>query len=179
MLSVEEAIQIISNGSESVGRFNKKDFNLLMLALANDTEFEIEVGKVKGGNLNLSKIMPTKEFRKWCKKFLISSGMDKKEASKVLSSDFLFESMDGLYEFFATAVYMYMEYGNKFDFIPREDFKGSIYLDKIKSSTTTKDEYSPKDRVYLGQIETTTGEYKKLKTKSTCPKWLKTRKKIK
>jgi len=179
MITVDEVIEIISNNSENVGRFNKRDFNLLMTALANDNDFEVEVGKLKGGNLNLSKIMPTKEFRKWCKKFLISSGMDKKEASKVLSPEFMFESMDGLYEFFASAVYFYMEKGNKFDFIPREDFKGSIYLDDVDESSTIRDEYSPKDRVYLGKIETTTKKYKKLKAKSTCPKWLKSRKKIK
>lgn len=164
--------------SEKVNRFNKRNFNELMLELANNVDFKFEVAKYSKGSLKLEEIMPTKDFRNWCKKLLITCGMDKKEASKVLKNDFTIETMNGLYNFFAAAVYTYMSQGNKFDMIPTKDFKGSIYLNKVPKKKKTTKYYSPKDRSYLGEFETTTGDYVKLKSSSECPKYLQSRKRI-
>lgn len=163
---------------EKINRFNKKKFNEHMLRLINDNNFKFEISKYSKGNIKLTEIMPTKEFRKWCKKLLIQSGMDKKEASKVLKEDFTIESMNGLYEFFAAAVYTYMEDGNKFDFMPTSNFKGSIYINKVPKSKKISKYYSPKDRSYIGEFETEIGEHVKLRSSSECPKYLKSRKKV-
>ena len=165
--------------ADKVNRFNKKKFNDHMLKLINDNDFKFEVSRFSNGELKLHEIMPTKEFRKWCKKLLIQAGMDKKEASKVLKGDFTIESVQGLYEFFACAVYSYMEEGNKFDFIPTSDFKGSLYLSKVPKTKKTSKYYSPKDRSFIGEFEIETSEHTKLKSSSECPKYLKKRKKVK
>ena len=161
-----------------VNRFNKKNFNDLMLELANNTEFKFEVAKYSKGSLKLEEIMPTKEFRNWCKKLLIQCGMDKKEASKVLKEEFTFETMNGLYNFFVAAVYTYMSKGNKFDMIPTKEFKGSLYLSNVPKTKKVAKYYSPKDRSFIGEFETSTGSHVKLKASSECPKYLQSRKKV-
>lgn len=161
-----------------VNRFNKKNFNDLMTRLANDTDFKFEVAKISHGNLKLEEIMPTKEFRNWCKRLLIQAGMDKKEASKVLKEDFLIENMNGIYNFFVCAVYTYMKEGNKFDFIPTKDFKGSIHLSDVPKSKKKAKYYSPKDRSFIGEFETETDAHTRLRASSECPKYLQKRKKV-
>lgn len=166
------------NEKIKINRFNKKKFNELMIELANDTDFKYEVSKYSNGDLKVVEIMPTKDFRNWCKKLLIQAGMDKKEANRVLKEDFVIENMNGLYEFFATAVYTYMSRGNKFDFMPTKDFKGSIYLNKVKKTKKVSKYYSPKDRSYIGEYEVTKDEHTILKSSSGCPKYLSSRKKV-
>ena len=72
--------------ADKVNRFNKKKFNDHMLKLINNNDFKFEVSRFSKGELKLHEIMPTKEFRKWCKKLLIQAGMDKKEVVDLLIS---------------------------------------------------------------------------------------------
>ena len=63
--------------------------------MANDVEFKARVAKVQKGELvDIEEIMVTSEFRKWCKKLLEKAGYDKAESAKVLTSEFLIDSMD-------------------------------------------------------------------------------------
>jgi hypothetical protein len=181
-LSVEEAIKTItgdcSKNSDKL-RFNRKKFNLLMTALANDVDFTTHIAKVVGDGYELTRIMPTKQFRLWCKKLLEKAGMDRTESKKVLSSDFEIDNVDGLYEFFASAIYMYIdECKSEFDLLPKEDFKGGIYLKHVPEKTRKNVKtYSPKDRSFLGEYDETIKAHKELKLGATIPKYLKIREK--
>ena len=110
ILTVQEALASMQaktneKGKKVINRFNKKNFTTLMTALANDLDFKAEVAKVKKGELDsVEEVMVTKEFRKWCKKLIEKAGVDKSESERVLSPDFEIDNMEGLYEFFATAL---------------------------------------------------------------------------
>ena len=169
-----------ANGKVVINRFNKKNFTKLMTAMANDTEFKTEYAKSKNGEISeVEDIMVTKEFRKWCMKLLEKAGVDKNESVRIMDGNFQFPSMEGFYEFFSTALYKYIDAGNQFDFIPNKEFKGSIYMKNVDEKTTVADAHSPKDRSYLGTYETTKKKHKEIGVKSTCPKWLIKRSKIK
>lgn len=178
-ITVQEIIESIKPAVGERGRFNKKKFTTLMKALANDIEFQAKVAKVKKGELeSVESIMVTKGFREWCKKLLEKAGVDKNESNIVLSSDFTIDNMDGLYEFFVTAIYEYINSGNQFDFLPTEDFKGSIYIKNVPEKVSVTDAYSPQDRTYLGTFETTKKAHKELGIKSGCPAFLKNKKPV-
>ena len=89
------------------------------------------------------------------------------------------DTMDGLYEFFATALYEYMKAGNRFDLIPREDFKGSLSVVKKPKDKKVRDSRDPKTGKSLGTFEYTNESYHSVVASSPCPSYLKGRKKIK
>ena len=161
-----------------VNRFNKKKFNEFMRDLANNLDYSYETTKFINGEIKSKKIESTKEFRRWCKRLLMSAGMDKKDADRVTKGDFVINDMNGLYDFFTSAMYEYMNDGNKFDLIPTKDFKGSIYLKDIPKTKKKSKQYSPKDRSYIGEFEIEKDHHKQLKSSSTCPKYLIKRKKV-
>lgn len=183
-MTVTEALETMrakadAKGKKTINRFNKKNFNLLMTAMANDLEFKTKVAKVKKGELDsLEEIMVTKDFRKWCKKLVEKMGVDKTESEKVLTSEFTIPDMEGMYEFFVTALYEYLNAGNQFELLPKEDFKGLIYLKDVDEKTTVSPAYSPQDRTYLGTFETTKKKHKEVAAKSSCPSFLSSRKKV-
>ena len=184
VLTVKEVLEEISatrkeNGSFNYNRFNKKNFEKLMKAMLNDPNFKTEVAKVKDNNLEIEEIEVSKEFRKFCKRVIEKAGVDKAESERILSEEFTFDNVSGLYEFFATAMYLYIEKGNRFDLIPKKDFKGSVSLKEVAKSTKTSAAHSPQTREYLGDFEVTKEAHKVLTIKSSCPKYLKTRKKVK
>ena len=184
VMSVKEALEEIKakpgkNGKIVINRFSKKSFNSLMKAMINDPDFSAKVAKVKGGDLeSVETVMVTKGFREWIKKLLEKAGIDKTESAMALSSDFEIDNVDGLYEFFVTAVYEYMAAGNRFDFMPTEDFKGGIEIKEVAEKTTIADAHSPQDRSYLGTFKTTKKAHKELKVKTSCPSFLAKREKV-
>ena len=185
IISVEEVLNEMTasrkeNGSFNYNRFNKKNFEKLMKAMLNDPDFTTEVAKAKKGDLDsVESIAVTQGFRKFCKRVIEKSGVDKKESERILTDEFSFDNVDGLYEFFATALYLYIEKGNRFDLIPKKNFKGSIALKNVKKSTKTTSAHSPQTREYLGDFEVTKEEHNVLVVKSSCPAYLKSRKKVK
>lgn len=175
ILSVEEALEVI-NKKGGYNRFNKKNFETLMVALLNDNTFNTKIAKYRKGNLNVEEIFPTKKFRHWCKKLLESTGMDRKDAEVVLSDDFKIDNVDGIYDFFMAAAYEYMKDGNHFDFPSKEDFQGSIYLKKVKGSKKKTKQYNPKNRELIGTYLIEKEDHVELCSKSSCPSYLKKRK---
>lgn len=158
---------------KKTNRFNKKKFNEYMLELMNDPAFTVEIVRNRQDGLKRKEINPTKEFRNWCKKTLEKCGMDKKEASAIMSKDFQFDTADGLYDFFISVMYDYMEKGNKIDFIPKEDFKGTLSLVEVPEKETKRKHYNPQDRSFLGEFKEKKKKHKELRVKSSCPKYLK------
>lgn len=186
-ITVQEALASMrakegKDGKTVINRFNKKNFTALMTAMANDPEFTAKVVKVKNSEIDsIEEVMVTKGFREFCKKIVEKAGVDKKESAIVLTSSFEFSNSDlnGLYEFIADAIYEYMAAGNQFDFLPTEDFKGSISLKNVGEVTKTAEAFSPKDRASLGIYKTTKKAHKELTVKSSCPSFLKSRVKVK
>ena len=187
IMTVEEALASMKakegkNGKPVINRFNKKNFTTLMTAMANDPEFTAKVVKVKNNEIDsIEEVMVSKGFREFCKKIVEKAGVDKKESSIVLTSAFEFNTSDfnGLYEFIAEAIYEYISAGNQFDFLPKDDFKGSISLKDVGEVTKTAEAFSPKDRSSLGTYKTTKKAHKELVVKSSCPSFLKNRIKVK
>lgn len=176
----EMTAEMKANGKISYNRFNKKNFEKLLKAAANDVDLVASVVKVKKGQIDsIENIEVTKGFRKFCKKLVEKFGVDKTESEKILTKDFQFDSTVGLYEFFAEVMYLYLEAGNRFELLPKKDFKGSIAVKKVKETKTRTSAYSPKDRAYLGDFDITKSEHTVLTVKSPCPKYLINRVKVK
>lgn len=183
--SVKEVLDQIAakekNGKVQLNRFNKKNFTILMTAMANDPSFKVEVAKTKNGELEgVDEVLVSKGFREFCKKIAEKSGVDKTESARILSDSFEFSQSDlqGLYEFFASAVYEYMNAGNRFDFLPTKDFKASISIKEVPETTKTQEAFSPQDRKPLGTYKTTKKAHKELSVKTGCPTFLKHREKV-
>lgn len=182
--TVAEVLQEISpaekeDGTRVRGRFSKKNFNTLMKAMLNDPDFTVKVANVKKGEItDVEEIMVSKNFRKWVQKLMEEAGFDKSESIKVLDKDFVFPNVDGLYEFFAAALYEYISAGNQFDLMTTEDFKGSIYMKDVKETVVTKDAKDVRTGNYLGKFETTKKKHRELGVNSGCPDWLKSRRKV-
>ena len=164
-------------------RFNKKNYNSLLKAMLNDPSLKMVTTKLKEqGATSEEEIMVTKEFREFLKKILIKAGVDANDANAVMSEEFVIDNVDGLYEFFATSMWLYMNAGNKFDMIPTNDFKGSLYIETVPETKKTydaRDPKKPKGENYIGTFETTKKSHKKLNAKSSCPSWLVSRKQVK
>lgn len=160
-----------------MSRFSKESFNEQIKAILNDPDFKVDVvksSKLKEEGYTVEQIAVSQQFRGFCKKLLEKFGVDKYESEKVLSEDFKFTNVDGLYEFMATCIYEYLDAGNTFNFIPRYGFKGSLELEEKpeceKVSTLTDKEGNKK--TYC----TFFGKHKKLKASSGCPSYLKKKK---
>lgn len=183
-MSVKETLKEMEgktgkNGKMINNRFSKKNFNKLLKAMMNDTDFSIKVPVVKAGVVDhYEEVMVNENFRKFLKKVLEKAGVDKKESSVVMDESFTIDNVDGFYEFIVTAIYEYMGAGNKFDFIPREDFKGSVSLKKNPKKTKRSHAKNPRDGKDLGEFEYTNEEYTSLVASSPCPDYLKKRKKV-
>lgn len=166
-------------GETIYNRFSKKMFNKLLKAMLNDAEFKTTVANVKKNNLeSVDEIAVSQGFREFIRKVLEKVGIDAAESKVVLSNDFTFDDVDGLYEFFATAIYLFIEKGNRFDLLPKEDFKGSIYLMDVDETITISDAKSPQTHEPLGTFQITKKKHKKLGVKSSCPAYLKDRKQV-
>ena len=188
IMTVEEALATMqakknAKGETILNRFNKKSFNNLLLAMANDVEFTSKVAKkVKNedgtDSFELEDVMVTKEFRKWCKKIAEKAGIDRAESERIMTSDFTINDVEGLYDFFATALYEYMNAGNKFELPSKEDFEGSFFIKEVDEVTKEYDGRNPKDGSFTGRYKSTNKKHKEAKVKSSCPSWLSEKRKI-
>ena len=185
ILTVNEVLEEIKakengNGKVVLNRFNKKKFEKLLKAMINDPEFKTQVAVVKKGELDtIEDIQVSSGFRKFIQHVVEKAGVDKAESSKVLDASFTVDKVEGMYEFFATAMYLYMEQGNKFDLLPKQDFRGSVYIKENAPSKKVNKAFHPKTRDFLGEFETERESHRSLGIKSTCPSYLKKRKKLK
>lgn len=176
--SVKEVLEDIQQKGKGPNRFSKKQFNRLMKAILNDPSFTTKVAKVQNKELvEVEEIAVSDGFRKFLKKVLEKAGIDKNESEIVLKDSFTIENVDGLYEFFTTAMYEYMDAGNKFDFLPKEDFRGSLYIKSIGEKKKTRSVRNPQTKESMGDYEFTTQAHRELGASSPCPDYLKSKKK--
>lgn len=180
MATVKEVLVEI-HPERGVNRFSKKNFNDLLIAMANDTEFAANVAVVKNKELaEVKEVFVGKDFRKFLKRVLEKAGMDKADASVVMDPSFQIDNVDGLYEFISTAIYEYMDSGNRFSLLPREDFSGGTLAIKMKEEKTTEASriHNPKTKEDLGLWKRTTGAHKVLVASSPAPAYLKKRERV-
>lgn len=164
---------------KGTARFSKKSFNKLLTAMINDTEFATQVAVVKNKELaEVKEIFVGKDFRKFLKGVLVKAGMDKADAGVVMDPSFQIDNVDGLYEFIATVVYEYMDASNRFEFLPKEDFHGSMCLRTKPAAKTNSRVRNPQTNEDLGLWERETKAYKILSCSSPAPDYLTTRKKL-
>ena len=177
-LTIKEALDFCSatkvdkKGKKIKNRFNKKNFNLLMTAISNDVEFKDTVAKKLGDSFKTEDLFVTKDFRKWLKKQVEKAGLDSKDAEIVLTNDFHIDDMEPVYDFFVACIYQYMKAGNRFDFHTYEDFSGSISIDDIDEVSKVSEAKNPTTGEVIGKFKYKTKKHKKLKAKSSAPKWL-------
>jgi hypothetical protein len=183
-LTVDEVITEITakkkttkEGTEKwlYNRFNKRSYNELLKAMLNDPELKAVTVKLKDGAIESTEdIMVTKAFREFLRKILVKAGVDAH-----LSKDFTIDNTDGLYEFFATSMYLYMNAGNRFDLITTPTFKGTLFLEDVPETKKVADARNPKTKEYIATYESTKAAHQRLGVKSSCPSWLVSRKVVK
>lgn len=189
IMTIKDALQAVraktkvdkNTGNEKFvyNRFNVERLNTIMRALINDPDFTFETVIISGGIPSPKEIKPTEGLRKFLQNVLIKAGIDKEDSKSVLSSDFKIDDVNGLYEFMAVAMYLFMDNGNKFDMLPTKEFKATFALENVAKKEKTAEKKNPKDGKSLGMWKTTLEQHKKLKlVKSECPVWLKSRKKV-
>lgn len=162
-----------------MSRFSKEQFNQQIKDILNNPDYKVDVVKVskaKAEGYDTTEVAVTQDFRKFCKRLLEKFGVDKFESEKVLSSEFQFTNVDGLYEFMCACIYEYIDNGNKFDFVPRQGFKGSLELVDVEEKVKTS-----KLRNKNGDLkcyETLMKAHKKLKASGGCPSYLKEKREL-
>lgn len=168
------------DGEIIYNRFNKKEFNKLLKAMMNDPQLKTQVAKVSKGALeSVDEIAVGEGFRKWCRNLVEKAGIDSSDSEVVMTEDFVIDNVDGIYEFIATAIWLYMERGNMFQFIAKEDCNAaSIGVKSVKKKVTEREESNPSTRESLGVFTRTSEAHREIFLKNAgTPKWLKRREK--
>lgn len=150
--------------------FSRSDFDKLLKAFLNDYGYTTTTAGLKDGKVVTTDLTPVKNFRDTViTKLLVDAGHDKAEAAKI-AAEYEFTNVTGLYEIMSEIIYQYMSAGKKFNFIPKEDFAGSL---TIKEVPETVSEHSRPGKPELGKTKTKTKAHKVLDKKSKAPSWLK------
>lgn len=158
---------------EPIKTFSKSTFDQMALAILNEVNYEVEIAKIKNGEMVKEKIKPVEKLRKgFLKNILNSAGFDKHEIEKFLN-ELVITNADGLYETIAEIIYNYMDAGKKFPLLVKEDLKASISLKEVPE--TEKEHRNPKGDGSTVKVKTK--KHKKVVVKAAAPQWLKTRKK--
>lgn len=174
------ATKVNKDGEIIPNRFNKKDFTKLLKAMMNDPKLTTEVAKVQKKELQGAEEIAVGEgFRKWCRNLVEKAGIDPNESAVVMTDEFQIDNADGIYDFIATALWLYMERGNLFQLMPKDDFQAAqIGVKTVKEKTREYEASNPKTREKLGVYEQTNAKHRELYVKDAgCPSWLQKKKK--
>jgi hypothetical protein len=156
-----------------VKSWSRSDFDRLAKALVNDVNYTIDSVTIKNGKPEKKEIKPVQLYRNAIRQILIDFGVDKEEAKRIMDESYEIRSVDGLYELASEIIYKYIEAGKKFDFIPRQDFVGSLTLREI-GETVTEHKTISKNGEPAKTIKVKKQKHKQLEKKSKAPRWLKT-----
>lgn len=147
---------------------SKKDFEALFAAFLNEVGYEAEVVTIKGGDKTTEVVKPVDDFRKMFYNTLVDFGVDKQEAERILTSEYKFKKAPGAHAFTSEILEQYLE-NKDFAFLPKEDFVAKISI--VDVAEQTKEFRIPdSDKTVTKTIK----KHRKLKSKSSAPKWLKT-----
>lgn len=170
---IEESVSVSAKTGKVKKTFSRSDFDRVLKHLMNTPEYKAEYCSTKAGELVKTDVEIVKKMRDSLKKMLINGGLDKQAADAFMET-YQFTTVDGFYEVFTEAMYLFMNANKKFDFPTREDFKGSISLKVMEENVGTftsirkNDDGTPPEKF---QIKTK--KHKVLEKKSKAPAWLK------
>ena len=159
----------MSKKNKPVKSFSRADFNKLATAFLNEEAYVINSVGTKDGAMVTKEVLPIKEFRNMLRVILVDFGVDKQEAQRVVDG-YDIHNVDGLYEVCSELVFQYIAAGKKFDFIPKEDFIGSLSLKDLGPSVGEFRDIKTKDLIKVSKKA-----HSLLEKRSKCPKWLKER----
>lgn len=171
---IKEGLSVSASG-KVVKTFSRSDFDKLAKAFVNEVGYTTETVSMRGGELQRKEVTPVKAFRGMIQAILRDFGVDKAEAERVMDETYTIKSVNGLYEFVSELIYVYMDAGKKFEFMPKEDFVGNISLDDVEEETDKEYRIKKSDgteNVYY----VTKQKHKVLNKKSKCPQWKKSKK---
>lgn len=171
MANFKDVFEEIKEGSKgSKVTFSRADFDKLAKAYMNEVGYKANVHGKEEGDASVETV---KSLRGMIKKILKDFGVDEQEAAIIMTEEYQIKNVDGIYEMCSELVYNYVDAGKKFAFIPKDDFEGSLTLDIVEASTTTTKGVGEDAATFKVEKQ----KHKKIKVKSSCPKWLKTSKK--
>jgi hypothetical protein len=171
---IRAEITVSNRSGKPVKSWSKSAFDKLAKALINDPDYTIHSVAIKNGEVEDREVRVVEKYRNVIRGILQEFGVDKQEAARVLTSDFEFRSVEGLYELASELIFQYIAAGKKFDFIQRKDFTGSLALRDVEEAVTEHKSIR-KDGV-AGQIfKVKKAKHRQLEKKSKAPRWLKTR----
>jgi len=168
--SFTEVFEEIKNGitlskkGKPIVSFSRGDFDKLTKAFLNEIDYKVESVSTKGNELVTKEVFPVQLFRNMIKTILLDFGVDKQEAQRIVES-YEFRNTDGLYEVCSELIYKYVDAGRKFDFIPKEDFNGSIVLKDVSEFVGQYTNIQDGQKISIRKEA-----HKLLKAKSRCPK---------
>lgn len=153
--------------------FNKEEYTDFIRAGLNEVDMEVEIVSKRDkdtGHVETKKIKPIEKFREeFLKPILMDYGVDEAEANNIKTSEI--KSVGGIYEAIKELDYQYMETGRRIDYLPKENFQGSMYLKEV--GEVTKEFKVPNKKDEAGNPMTVKGtiqEHIQLKAKSKAPK---------
>lgn len=161
--------------------FNKSNFNKLIAEMLSDPDHVIQVPNIKGDAIeSYREVIVSKDFRKFLKTMLERVGVDKGESVAVLDSAFGVTEKDvvWMYDFISAALTEYMSTGAGFEFVPRDDLVGTIRIKPVAAATRVREVIKPSTRESMGLHQFDTQDHREYSVKSSCPKLLKSCKKI-
>jgi len=168
---IKEGVKTTPNGKKKK-TFSRSDFDDMLKALLNETEYEMTTASIKNGVMVEKTIKPVELYRESLKKLAIAVGMDAQDAEKFMTVSI--KDVSGMYEIASEIIYKYIEADKKFDFVPRPDFVGSLTLADIgPSEKVYKSIRKPGDTTPQTESTVKTKKHKKLECKGKAPKWCK------
>lgn len=156
-----------SKSGGKIKSFSKKDFESLFTAFLNEVGYETQIVAVKGGDKVTESVKPVDEFRKVFYNTLVDFGVDKQEAERILTGEYQFKKVPGAYAFTSEILEQYL-INKDFTFLPKEDFAAKLSIVDVVEQTK---EFRVPDSDK--KVTKTIGAHRKLKSKSSAPKWLK------
>ena len=169
---IEEGVSVSKNGKVKK-TFSRSDFDKVLKTLMNTVDYKAEYCSTKAGEPVKSEVEIVKKIRDSFKKMLIGAGLDKQDAETFMDT-YQFTTVDGFYEVFTEAMYLFMSSKKKFVFPTREDFQGSISIKEVEENTGVYTSIRKnEDGTPAESFKIKTGKHKVLEKKSKAPNWLK------
>lgn len=119
--------------------YSKRKEDLLTQAMLNDSEYEAEIMKSKGGEYVTEKTTPISEFRRlFIGKVLSDSGIDKQAANdQAIKYEFNAAQAHAFNEVAKESAEQFMRAGFTYKFHDKKDFSASIKMRDVEDRITT------------------------------------------
>ena len=180
-LTVGEVRTLINGKKSSTtnpSRFNRPLANALAKAIVNDPDYKREYVKYRNNELLHNDADVSKDFRNFIRKLLVQLGIDDIDAKAVMDKNFKFDNLDFLYQLECAHIQEYIEAGGRFEFLPTEEFEGSIYMKEVPRKEEEVNSFNPMTGEDIGKYHVVNEKHKMLCSRSRTPKWLRKRMKV-